>query len=400
MKRRAALALLAGISGTSGCLRLVGSDAPSRESPTPERSPTATETPARNTSPSGESEITLAEAWSDESGVDHVWAVEGTFYYNDYNYAAEASHGDGVRWSTDTTYDGFDENFGADAFASDDQYVVFGYTPEVEGGEQMGAHFHAYRRYDGEEAWVVGAPSDGTHKLAAGAAVVDDTAVLAVSDYGGGNTGEPLVYGVDIGTGEIRWEADRSVLSASLIRGIGSYDGNVYVATTEGVKILAGDAGTLVESRDAWYVGSYRLRSLCRIHGDTLFAGWQDNVDAYPLEATGVSWSNSGIGRVSTAPVVDNSLVVAGTQEGDVYAVDRGSGEIRWEASVTNAVGAIETTASHVWVGDSDIGLTAYERETGALVHRSTKAVNGDDISVSDDVLLLGGDTATAYTIE
>ena len=400
MKRRGALALIAGMGGTSGCLRLVGAGSTSRESPTPERSPTATGTPAIDTSSGAESEVTLTEAWTDESGVDNIWTVEGTFYYNDYNYAAEASHGDGDGWSADTTYEGFEENFGADAFASDSRYVVFGYTPEVEDGEQIGAHFHAYRRYDGEEAWVVGAPSDGTHKLAAGATVVDDTAVLAVSDYGDGNTGEPLVYGVNIGTGEIRWDADQSVLSASLIRGIASYDGDVYVATTAGVKLLAGDTGTLIGSRDDWYVGSYRLNSLGRIHGGTLFAGWQGDVSAYPLEATGVSWSNAGVGRVSTAPVVDNSLVVAGTREGDVYAVDRGSGEIRWEASVTNGVGAIETTGSHVWVGDTDIGLTAYERETGALVHRSTKPVNGDDIAVSDDVLLLGGDTATAHAID
>jgi outer membrane protein assembly factor BamB len=371
------------------------------ENSTPDGSPTPEETPSGGASPDdGSREVTLTESWTDESGVDHIWTVERTFYYNDYNYVAEASHGDGVRWSADTTHDGVEENLGADAFAADGQYAVFGFTPEVEDDEGSGAHFHAYRRYDGEEVWVVGAPSDGTHKLAAGATVVDDIVVLAVSDYGDGNTGEPLVYGADIETGEVRWQADRSVLSASLIRDVVSYDGDVYVATTEGVKILASDTGTLLQSRDQWYIGTYRLGSLARVHGETLFAGWQDSVDAYPLGGNGVSWSRSGVGRVSTPPAVDNSLAVVGTQEGDVYAFERGSGETRWEASITNAVGAIETTGSHVWVGDSDIGLTAYDRETGSLVHRSTKPVNGDDIAVADDVLLLGGDTATAYTID
>ena len=101
-----------------------------------------------------------------------------------------------------------------------------------------------------------------------------------------------------------------------------------------------------------------------------------------------------------TTPVIDNSLVVVGTQAGTVYAFERQSGETRWEASITNAVAAIETTGAHVWVGDTDIGLTAYDRADGSLVHRSTKPVNGDDIAVADGVLLLGGDTATAYTID
>ena len=62
---------------------------------------------------------------------------------------------------------------------------------------------------------MVGAPSDGKHNLAIGATVVDDVVVLAVSDYGTEDTLEPLVWGVDVETGETRWRADGSVLPAS-----------------------------------------------------------------------------------------------------------------------------------------------------------------------------------------
>lgn len=402
MKRRNVLALMgAGVAGTSGCLRLQGG-----EEPTPtEEEPTPSETASDETPPDdGSNEVTLTEMWTDENGVGYIWTREDVFYYNSYNYAAEASEMSGVRWSTDTTYNGFDRNFSTDAFAADDRYAIFGYAPQVEGNEERGAHFHAYRRYDGEEEWVVGAPSDGTHKLSAGVTVVDDTAILAVSDYGdyGDGNGEPLVYGTDIETGEIRWETDQSVLSASLVRAVVSHDGDVYVATTDGVKILASDTGTLIESQDNWYIGvpGFKLGALYQMHGETLFGGWVDNLNAYPLGGNGVSWSRSELGRLSVKPAVDNSLVVVGTQQGDVYAFERGSGETQWEASITNAVGAVETTSSHVWVGDTDIGLTAYDRETGSLVHRSTKPVNGADIAVLDsDVLLLGGDDATAYDI-
>ena len=405
MKRRGALALLgAGLTGTGGCLRLVnGGDstpAASETSPaseTPQDPLTATTSEGTPTS-DGSGAVTLTEVWTDDNGVDNIWTREGTFYYNDYNYAAEASHGDGVRWSADTTHDGVDENLGADAFAADGRYVIFGYTPDGD-HEDAGAHFHAYRRYDGEDAWVVAAPSDGTHNQAVGATVVDGLAVLAVSDYGPGDERDPLVYGVDVETGEVRWQVDESVLPPSYIRYLDSYDGDVYVGLPDTVQVLAADTGDPIEAH-SWLAGTSRLESLARIHGETLFTAWPGGFDAHPVGDNGVSWSKTDFDRVYTTPVIDNSLVVVGTQAGTVYAFERQSGETRWEASITNAVAAIETTGSHVWVGDTDIGLTAYDRADGSLVHRSTKPVNGDDIAVADDVLLLGGDTATAYTID
>jgi hypothetical protein len=209
-----------------------------------------------------------------------------------------------------------------------------------------------------------------------------------------------LVYGVDIETGETKWQADESVLPAAYVKYLGSYDGDVCLGTTEGIQVLASETGEPIATHDSWYIGTSRLESLGEIHGETPFAAVVETLDAHPLGDNGASWSKSDLGRVYTTPVVDNSLIVVGTQEGDVYAFERDSGETRWEASITNSVAAIATTGSHVWVGDTDIGLTAYDRETGSLVHRSTKPVRGDDIAVADDVLLLGGDTATAYTIE
>ena len=396
MKRRDVLGLVgASVAGTSGCLRLQGGgNSTPGESPTPDGSPSGDAS-------SGESnEVTLTETWTDEGGVDFIWTDEGSFYFNDYNYAAEASHGNGVEWSADTTHDGVDENLGADAFATDGQYVVFGYIPDPEGNEERGGHFHAYEKRTGEKAWVSAAPSDGMHNHAIGATVVGDVAVLAASDYGDESEQEPLVRGVDVETGETRWETDQSVLPPSLINYLGSYDGDVYVGMKDGVQVLAGETGERVETHDSWYIGQSWNESLGQIHGETLFAAWGNRLSAHPLGGNGVSWSNSEIGDLYTPPAVDNSLVVVGTAEGGVYAFERGSGEARWEASVTNSVGAIETTGSHVWVGDTEIGLTAYERETGSLVHRSTKPVGGDDIAVADDVLLLGGAAATAYLIE
>ena len=387
MNRRNILSLLGvGIAGTSGCLRFQDG----------QNSPMSGGNPSDN----DPGEVTLAENWTDENGVDFIWTFQGSFYYNDYNYAAEATHGNGVRWSAETTYDGVDANLGADAFATDGEYLVYGFIPDPEGNEERGGHFHAYQMQSGEKMWVSAGPSDGKHNHAIGATVVDEIAVLATTDYADETEQEPLVRGVDIRTGDIQWEVDQSVLPASIITYLGSYEGNVYVGMkNDGVRVLEGDSGTQIETHETWNIDESWNESLGQIHGDTLFAVWGDRVEAYPIGENGVSWSNTGFDDLFTPPAVDNSLVVVGTEGGDVYALERESGTIRWEASITNSVGAIETTGSNVWVGDTDIGLTAYDRETGSEVHRSAKNVGGDDIAIVDDVLLLGGDVATAYTV-
>ena len=404
MKRRNVLGLIGtGVAGTSGCLRLQGEEGSTPDgSSTPARSPTPDATPSDGTQPDdGSAGVTLTESWTGENGIDFIWTVEGIFYFNGYNYAAEASHGDGVRWSGDATHEGVDENLGADAFATDGRHMIFGHIPDPEGNEERGGHFHAYDRATGEEVWAASAPSDGKHNYTIGATVIDDIAVLAVTDYGSMSQQEPLVWGVDIETGEERWRTDQSTLPRSFISYLGSHDGEVYVGMMPGgVQVLAGDTGTMTDTHESWYIDKSWGESFGQIHGETLFAASEETLAAHPLGGNGLSWSTSGLGSVHTPPAVDNSLVVVGTEEGEVHALERGSGETRWEASITNPVGAIETTGSHVWVGDTDIGLTAYDRETGSLVHRSAKPVNGDDIAVADDVLLLGGDTATAYTID
>jgi hypothetical protein len=279
-KTRRRFLTLAGASASfsaAGCLRLSGSETGTPQNATDnssgDQSPTPDSSGDQSSTPNDRSnEVTLTENWTDENGVDNIWTREGTFYYNDYNYAAEASPYDGVAWSADTTHEGVDENLGDDAFAADGRYVVFGYTPNGE-HEDDGAHFHTYRRYDGEEVWAVSAPSDGTHNAAEGATLVDDIAVLAISDYGEGDERDPLVYGVDIETGETRWQADESVLPAAYIRYLGSYDGDVYLGTTEGMQVLASETGELIETHDSWYIGTSRLESLGEMHGGNAVCG-------------------------------------------------------------------------------------------------------------------------------
>jgi len=409
MNRRQILATFGvGIGGLSGCLRLTGADNGSTSTGEADAS-----TERQSTDENGESageepeEVTLTENWSADPGIDFAWTENGRIFFNDYNGAASASHGGGINWEVEVTYEGFENNFGADAFAIGDGRVTFGYTPDPEVNETLGGHFHTFDTGTGEEVWRFAAPADGKHNFAVGATRVAETVVVATSSYGAQRDQEPLVVGLDPESGEVRWRTDKSTLPTTFLNYVGSYGGEVYVGMqSDGVQVLDPETGSLTEVHESWSVARGWGSAWGQIHGDTLFAadrGTSENetvLRAYPLGAQGREWSGTFEGTVTVGPAVDNSLVAVGTETGAVYAFDRSTGEMLWDVEIDGSVGSIDTSATHVWVGDGETGLTAYDRTDGTRVHRSTKPLGGDDIAVADDVLLLGGDDTYAYWIE
>ena len=120
MNRRQLLATVGvGIGGMSGCLRLTrgGSETTSagEAATTTERQPTETSTGGLGSEAADR--VTLTENWVGDPGLDLVWTEGGSIYFNGNNGAGRASHGSGVKWEQDATYEGFESNFGADAFA-------------------------------------------------------------------------------------------------------------------------------------------------------------------------------------------------------------------------------------------------------------------------------------------
>ncbi|GGI99861.1 hypothetical protein GCM10008995_07150 [Halobellus salinus] len=409
MNRRQLLATVGagvGLGGTSGCLRLT--DEGNETTSAPE---TATTTERQSTgTTAGEGSagaVTLTENWVGDPGVDFAWTAGGSIYFNDFNGAGRASHGSGVKWEQETTYDGFESNLGADAFAVDEQYVTFGYRPDPEDSDTLGSHFHTFDEATGEKLWAFGAPADGKHNTAAGATTVDGTVVVAASSYGARREQEPLVVGLDAESGEEQWRTETPTLPAGFVTYVGEYAGAVYVGLGyQGVRVLDPDTGSLARVEESWPVSRSFAASRGQIHGDTLFSvqrsGPEDgsSLNAYPLGTNGREWSETFDGTATAGPVVDNSLVTVGTEAGRVYAFDRSTGESVWNIRIDGSVGAIDTSGLRVWVADEETGVTAYDRADGTRLHRSTKPVNGSDIAVSDDVLILGGNGIRGYSIE
>lgn len=407
MDRRQMLATLGvGVGVLSGCLRLTGEG---NETTSGSGTTTATENQPTGTSGGGSSSgtpVTLTENWVGDPGVDFVWTEGGSIYFNDFNGAGRASHGSGVKWEQDATYEGFENNFGADAFAVDDQYVTFGYRPDPEVDDTLGSRFHTFDEATGEKAWAFAAPADGKHNTVAGAATVDGTVVVAASSYGAAREQEPLVVGLDAESGEEQWRTETPTLPAGFVTYVGEYAGAVYVGMGyNGVRVLDPETGSLTRVEESWRVGRSYASSRGRIHGDTLFgvrrSGPEDgpSLAAYPLGTNGRDWSETFEETVTAGPVVDNSLVTIGTDAGMIYAFDRSNGGRLWNEQIDGPVGAIETSALHVWVADEETGLTAYDRTDGTLLHRSTKPINGSDITVSDKVLVLGKNEIRGYYI-
>lgn len=84
---------------------------------------------------------------------------------------------------------------------------------------------------------------------------------------------------------------------------------------------------------------------------------------------TGAFGPGTGVpGLLSTGPVVDGDLLLAGTAEYRLYALDRTTFDVRWVFTAGGAVsGPPVATADRVFVGCADGRLYALDRATGAL---------------------------------
>ncbi|WP_128904902.1 outer membrane protein assembly factor BamB family protein [Halorubrum amylolyticum] len=128
----------------------------------------------------------------------------------------------------------------------------------------------------------------------------------------------------------------------------------------------------------------------------TLHSG---DADASPLPATLSQRQLYPTNNLLRKSVVDNSLVIVGTQSGDLYAIDRSTGDTIWSKSIRNSIQFITMTPSYVFVTDRQSGLYGFTRTTGERVHNSTREISGSDISFINGHLLIGGEQAI-YTIE
>lgn len=386
MRRRSVLAMVGSVT-TGGCLRLRTNETDSASPDTGTASTTATETATETDSPAGAQRLTMSQRWAADFGVDFILSDDGHFYFNDYNRVARAIPGDGILWQDEITYEGSEVNLGADAIARGDDLVVFGFWSEFQSVDKPGAHFAGYDVTTGDQRWTFTVPvpeENDSLNLPKGAGIVGDIAVVGINEQD-----QYSVYGLDRQTGEQVWSKE----TQRGINNLETHDSGIYMDTFGGgVTVLDPATGSVIEQDEP-------LPGVGQIHIDSAFATANEELRAYQLTADGVEWSTSGVPEASTI-VVDNSLVVIGTRNGDVQAFARATGEKQWETTIEGTVWQIELSPSHVWVADRETGLTAYDRQDGQNVHRSTKPVSRSDIAIISQSILLGNDTARLYNVQ
>jgi eukaryotic-like serine/threonine-protein kinase len=185
-------------------------------------------------------------------------------------------------------------------------------------------------------------------KFRTGGEVVSSPAVVDGVVYVGSNDGK--LYAIDAANGSLKWKfatGARVASSPAVADGVvffGSYDGNFYAldSATGHVKWKFKNVG---ERR---YAGTH-------LHG-ALPVGEKmpDPFDVY-----------------LSSPVVWSGVVYFGSGDGKVYALDVGSGEVKWKFQTGDVVHASPAIADgRLYVGSWDSYFYALEAATGAEVWR------------------------------
>jgi outer membrane protein assembly factor BamB len=158
------------------------------------------------------------------------------------------------------------------------------------------------------------------------------------------------VYAVDAVSGALRWKARTGgrVASSPAVAGdrvfVGSYDGKLYA--------LDAASGTV-----AWTFGT---------GGERRFAG--RHLHGFPPDAETMP---DPFDIYLSSPAVWQNLVIFGSGDGRVYALDRRTGKARWSYRTGDVVHASPAVAGGVvYIGSWDGYLYALDAATGKLVWR------------------------------
>ena len=375
MKRRALIGSIGiGITSSSGCLRLQSED--------------ETETEGQIAT---ESEVTLSESASVDQPIYKIWEYDGSFMTNSNAGAAHIPLGGEPLWDYEKPAE--NEHNAVNAFASTQQITIFGFTgdPNAEPpASEAGAQF--YGLDFGSEQWVTEFPSDGNHRSAACVAIASDIAVLGASDFG--ESESPLLYGVDVESGDQIWTIESAALPGDFISGALRYDEDVYVFQPNGTVRINPQTGSITSNLK---VGVGNIGAPNRF-ADTIYYYSLAGVQSYSLAEESVNWTLGSIDRPSIQPIVDNTLVVCGTRSGELYVVNRSTGETVWSTEIQNSIYHIALTPDYVFLTDRQTGLYGYNRSSGEQVHSSTRQIGGSDIAYLNSHLLVGGEQ-TIYTL-
>ncbi len=246
-----------------------------------------------------------------------------------------------------------------------DDYVIFGNSD----GKLFGFNLQL-----GEE-WTF----ETGDKIWASPEVDGDVVYIGSADH--------KIYALDLDSGTAIWqfEAQGAVLSTPLVADgtvyIGASDNRFYAidAATEEERLdaIAREEGTPVPSRSATWVFAgannwFWTRAL--LHEGEIWAGCLDQ-KLYVLDAeTGEKvWEFETAGMIRTPPVEVGGVIVIGSQDGNVYAIDP-------EARSTRVLASLEAPVLAPIAVDSQSGLVYVHAQDGSHTLYALEVATGREV--------------------
>jgi len=339
----------------------------------------------------------LSKRWSAEPGADYIWTDGSSFYFHDHSGSARAEQSH-INWSGEKNIDGGKYHLPSETFGYYEDTVVFGFFADIGKDppySEAGAHFYAYNRESGEERWTLSAPDDGKHRRAVAATVTEGIAAVGCDDWAKSN---PIVYVVDAEFGEEIWQNTYSDMQLNTIV---SYNGRLFLCFGSGIKVVDPNTGTEIETiRSIRTNHSIVMRNDAIVSGNSLFTIDENIIISYRLDERSTQWRADPIEDIRTSITLDNSLLVVGSGDGSVYAIDRASGTTLWKGSVVGEVVRIALTSYNIWVRNNQGGVFALNRDSGEIVHQSKHGTDGGIGIVNDIALIANGDSVEGHWIE
>jgi outer membrane protein assembly factor BamB len=154
-------------------------------------------------------------------------------------------------------------------------------------------------------------------------------------------------YGFDATSGALLWNSND-----------GCTGGGGRTTVVHGGRVYARDnvAGKVHDAASGTAVGAFTSTTAPAVVGSEAYVQRDATLEALSLPAMTVRWSFSD-GRLSIAPIVVNAAVIAGSQSGRIYALDRASGRTLWCDDVGRAI----TAPDEHNVSEPVVGLGAGE---------------------------------------
>lgn len=252
----------------------------------------------------------------------------------------------------------------------------------------------AFDRDGGDALWTFEAPADGMHGHVQQLAT-DGTRVFAGSDDdGSGDDQRPLVFALDAESGEQRYVVDD--LPATFVNDVFHRNGTLYVSLVNGeLHTFAAEGG----ERTGTYSVPFGFGRPAVV-GREMYAPGSE-VLAFDLSSNTRRWTASLPSGASTRPAVRDDTVYVGTEAGHVLALDRASGEVRWQARTTAEVHSLVVGPTAVWVSDESSTVYAYAANDGTELLREESEDESDrPLAVVGDLLFVGGYSASIQRVE